>query len=147
MPIRIIAQPFTSCRPETEPTAETVTIIEPDANGDFSHKLLGSITLREVKEVEDGVIVSVRFRASGKYDAWRAGDPTSSLYLQALRQIVFSAHGNRLNLPPKFPQRVTLANVFLRTGGPALDLSIMKKTDGSSDPWQKLSDIQLSYTP
>ena len=146
MPIRIIAQPFTSCRPEAEPTAETVTL-EPDANGDFSHKLLGPITIETVKEVKDGATISIRFDGSFNTDVWPCGDQSSSFLLKALAQTLTKAYVAGGQLPPEFPQSVTLADVFLRRGNTPMELSIMTKPDGSDGPWQKLSDIQLSYAP
>jgi len=72
MPIKILAQPPISCRPETEITAGIVTV-EPDASGDFSHKLLGPITIETVKEVREGATVNIHFGGSFSTDAWPWG--------------------------------------------------------------------------
>lgn len=146
MPIRIIAQPFTSCRPEAEPTAETVTL-EPDANGDFSHKLLGPITIHRVKEVEDRATINIRFGGLFSTDVWPCGDQSSSFLLKALAQAMTSAYEASGQLPPNFPQSVSLADVFLRRDNTPMELSIMTKPGGLDGPWKKLSDIQLSYSP
>lgn len=146
MPIKIIAQPAISSRLETETTAETVTI-EPGANGNFSHKLLGPMTIEAVKEVEDGATINIHFGGLFNTDVWPCGDQSGSFLLKALAQAVTKAYAAGGKLPPEFPQSVTLTDVFLRKGNTPMELSIMTKPAGSDGPWQKLSDIQLSYTP
>lgn len=139
MPIQILAQ--SSIRPgspEAEATAETV-IIEPDLTGLFSHELMGSITIGGVQEVEGGVTINFHFNDGFCTDAWPNGEKTASFLFKALDQIV-EVDGK---IPLGFPERATLDNVFLRQGGPSMELSIMKKTDPLTDNWEELSKIKI----
>lgn len=145
MPISVFAQSsIKSGSPETEASAEIVTI-EPDANGNLSHKLLGPITIDTVKEAKDGATVNIHFGGSFNTDIWPCGDQSGSFLLKALDQAMTRAYAAGGKLPSKFPQSVSLADVFLRRGNTPMELSIMTKLAGSDGPWEKLSDIQLSY--
>ncbi len=141
MSIRVCAQSaIKSGSAESEARTEEV-IIEPDNNGVFTHPLLGSITIGAIKEVNGGVTVNFIFNGLCSTDAWLNGDQASSFLFKALDQIVEA--GGRV--PPEFPERVTLTDVFLRQGGPSLELNVMKKPDSSGGCWEELSKIQISF--
>jgi len=142
MPIQILAQSsIRSSGPEIEAAAETVSI-KPDAAGFFSHELMGPITIGEVKKANDGVTINFHFNDCFCTDAWPNGEKTTSFLFKALDQIV--EVGGKI--PPEFPKRVTLDNVFLRQGGPPMELSIMKKTNHLDDDWKELSKITISLS-
>ncbi len=143
MSIRVCVQSaIKSGSAESEARTEEV-IIEPDNNGVFTHPLLGSITIGAVKEVENGATVNFIFGGWCSTDAWLNGDKTTSFLFKALDQIVEADS----RIPPEFPERVTLADVFLRKGGgPSMELSIMKKPYSSGGCWEELSKIQISFS-
>ncbi|MBU2052042.1 hypothetical protein KKH13_02440 [Patescibacteria group bacterium] len=142
MSIKILAQ--SSIRPggsETEAALKTVSI-ESDAAGLFSHELMGSITIGEVKEVEGGVTINFHFNDCFRTDAWLNGNETTSFLSKTLGQIVETD----MRIPPEFPEKVILTDVFLRRGGPSMELSIMKKPDSLGGCWEELSKIQISLS-